>query len=188
MKRIVRNRADARLLPSRRDFALFRLVAWMRLSRAEPSRTSSMYFTDRHQTAVEMWTVGLWLLATTTLYVTDALSDRLHFAAALLTGFVTALLALQFTPVLSGLVVAPVWRSIVSRTTLPMRVNGFVVMFLFFASTGWAALRPSWVRYVAWWTITIAALNLIAAAVLYVFRDSIARLEASVVGGAASER
>lgn len=147
-----------------------------------------MFFTDRHQTAIEMWTIGLWLLATTTLYVTDAVSHRLPFVAALLTGFVIALLALQFTPVLSGLVVAPVWRSVVSRTTPPMRVNGFVVMFLFFALTGWAALRPSWVRYVAWWTITVAALNLIAAALLYLFRDSIARLEGSVVGGAVSER
>ena len=42
MKRIVRNRADARLLPSRHDFALFRLVAWMRLRRAKPAPTPSV--------------------------------------------------------------------------------------------------------------------------------------------------
>lgn len=183
MKRIVRNRADARLLPSRRDFAIFRFVAWMRLRHAEPAPASTMYFTDRHQSAAEMWTVGLWLLGATTLYVADALSSRLPSVAALVAGFFIAGTALQAAVVGSGLLVAPLWRRLMRSNVLPLHINGPFVMALFLGATTWGALRTSWVRYVAWSTIAVTVLNLIAAVLLYVFRDSIAKLESSIVGG-----
>lgn len=188
MKRIVRNRADAKLLPSRHDFAIFRVIAWMRLSRAKPASTSTMHFADRHQSAAEMWTVGIWMLVASTLYATDALSFRLPLALAGIAGFAIALTALQLAVVVSGLVVAPLWRSLVRHDTLPLRVNSIVVMSLFIAATAWASLRPGWVRYAGWMTLAAGALNLMAAILLRLFRNQIARLEASVLGGAPSER
>ena len=188
MKRIVRNRADARLLPSRHDFALFRLVAWMRLRKAKPAPTSTMYFTDRHQSAAEMWMVGLWLLAASSLYVADALSPQIPLVLALVVGFFVAGTALQAAAITSGLLVAPLVKSVFRIRVLPLRINGPVVMTLFLSATGWAALRPTWIRYVAWSTIGAAVLNLTAAALLLAVRDAIAQLEASVKGGATSER
>jgi hypothetical protein len=186
--KIVRHRDDARLLPSRHDFALFRLVAYLRLRRAQPGSALSMFVVDRHQSAVETWTVGLWLLLASSCYLADAFTPRLGLPLALFAGFVVALTAVQAGIVILGLTVAPLWKKITRSDILPLRVNSFTFMLMFVTASGWAALRPTWVRFVGWSSIGAFALNIAAAAALYLLRDSVAHLEASVLGGAPSER
>lgn len=185
--KIVRHREDARLLPSRHNFALFRLFAYLRLLRAKQGSTLSMFVIDRHQSAFETWTVGLWLLLASSCYLAEMFSPQLTLPFALLAGFVVALSAVQAGIVILGLTVAPLWKKLIRSDILPFRVNAFTFMLLFAAASGWASLRPTWVRFVGWSSLGAFVLNVVAAALLHLMRDSVTHLETAVLGGASSE-
>lgn len=185
--KLVRNRADARWLPSRHSFAIFRLLSWFRLRASQPRTTAAMFFVDRHQSTVETWTVGLWLLATSGCYFAEFLFPHRNPAWTVPFGVWLSLGILQIVFIISGLTIAPLWNAVTRRRTLPLRVNGFLIMLLLFAASAWGGVRPGWIRYVAWSALSTFALNALAFVVLLVLRDSVAHLEASVIGGSSSE-
>ena len=71
--RVVRGRADARWLPSRHNFALFRLAAFLRLRRARPEPCDGSCVIDRHQSAMETWLVMSWVTLTFACYLAATL-------------------------------------------------------------------------------------------------------------------
>jgi hypothetical protein len=171
--KLVRGRAEARWFPSRHNFALFRLAAFLRLRRAEPEHRDVILVIDRHQSAVETWTVMCWLIVTLACYVAVTLFADWHVAIALAISLPLAFALLQVPPILSALTIGPF-------TENKIHVNGIVVMLIFTAASVYFATRPTWIRFVAWQFLALLALNAIAAVIVFALRDAIAQLEGGV--------
>src|SRR5688572_28147812 len=110
--RAVRNRADARWFPSRHNFALFRLAAYLRLRRAQPEHRDGFFVIDRHQSATETWLVMSWVTLTFACYLETTLFVDWHIALALLISLPLAVVLLEVPAILSALTIAPLFDSI----------------------------------------------------------------------------
>lgn len=183
--RIVRDRAEARWFPSRHNFALFRLAAYLCLRRARPEQRGGILVIDRHQSTMETWLVMSWVTLTFACYLATTLFVDWHIALALPVSLPLAIVLLEVPAILSALTIAPLFESIAGARTNGFRVNGVVIMLLFSAASAYFARHPSWIRFVAWQFLALLALNAIAAMIVFPLRHSIARLEAQV-GGASS--
>jgi hypothetical protein len=183
--RVVRDRADARWFPSRHNFALFRLAAYLCLRRARPEHRDGILIIDRHQSVTETWLVMSWVTLTLACYLAATLFVDWHIALALPVSLPLAVVLLEVPAILSALTIAPLFHSIARASTNGVRVNGVVIMLLFSAASAYFARHPSWIRFVAWQFLALLALNAIAAMIVFPLRHSIARLEAQV-GGASS--
>lgn len=171
----VRGRAEARWLPSRHNFALFRLAAYLRLRSAKPRTRDDILFIDRHQSTTETWAVGLWLVATLSCYLATSWFPSWPLPLALAASFPLAWIGVQVVAVALGILL-----TLVMRSDLHLNVNSFLCMLLFTSAAAWYATRPTWVRFVGWQFLAMLVLNAIAAVIVYLLRDPIARLEASV--------
>jgi hypothetical protein len=169
----VRGRADARWFPSRHNFALFRLAAYLRLRRARPEVRDVFLVIDRHQSATETWMVMCWLIATLACYLAVSLFAGWHVAIALAIALPLSVALLEVPALISALTIAPFARD-------GIRVNSIVVMLLFTAASAYFAMRPTWVRFIAWQFLAVLALNAIAAVIVFALRDPIAQLEGGV--------
>jgi hypothetical protein len=183
--RVVRDRAEARWFPSRHNFALFRLAAYLCLRRARPEPRGGILIIDRHQSATETWLVMSWVTLTFACYLATTLFVDWHIALALPVSLPLAVVLLEVPAILSALTIAPLLHSIAGDRTNGFRVNGVVIMLLFSAASAYFTRHPSWIRFVAWQFLALLALNAIAAMIVFPLRHSIARLEAQV-GGAPS--
>lgn len=180
--RLVRGRADARWLPSRHNFAIFRLAAWLRLRRARPQSADVILFVDRHQSTTEAVVVGCWYTATAACFLMPLLAGRMPDFVAILLAPLTAVAGLQIGIVLCALVFAPLWSAVVRRSVDRTRVNSFVLMSVLALAASYYAGQPSWVRVVAWQVGAVVLLNALASVIVFSLRHPIARLEASVGG------
>lgn len=171
--KFVRGRAEARWFPSRHNFALFRVAAFLRLRRARPEQRDVVLVIDRHQSSVETWTVMSWLIATLACYLAVTLFANWPVAVALLVSLPLAFALLEVPPIVSAMTIA-------RFTENKLHVNGTVVMLMFTAASAYFATRPTWIRFVAWQFLALLALNAIAAVIAFALRDAIARLEEGV--------
>jgi hypothetical protein len=89
--------------------------------------------------------------------------------------------------VAGGLIFPPLWSALTRSSVDRSRVNSFALLMILGAVSARFATSASWARVVAWQFGAVVALNALAAVVVFLLRDSIARLEASM-GGAAFER
>ncbi len=170
---VVRGRADARWLPSRHRFALFRLYAFLRLQNAPPEpRDGLVMIVDRDQTAVEHHGVSLWIALTVTCYLAATVFSRWPLPVALPVAFLLSPIAIH-APLLS----------IGALTLGNRRLNSFMLMSAFVALAIYFARHSSWARFAAWQFLALVALNGIAAVILFALRDPIARLERGVLSG-----
>jgi len=154
--RIVRDREDARWLPSRFHFALFRLAAFVRMTFTHPQERRGLIMAiDREQSTIEHYTMSIWFMAT----ISCLFAHWMPLALAV--------------PVAIVAVQAPIY--FVGRGK---DVNTFVLMAL----TTMAAVKltsdQSWIRFAAWQFLAILALNAIAEAVMFALRGAVQRMEA----------
>ena len=167
--RVVRGRRDARLLPSRHRFALFRLVAFLRLRAAKPEpRDGLILVVDRDQTAIEHHAISLWIVLTVTCYFAATLFGSWPLPLALPAAFFVAAMAVEVPLLVFG-------------TFVSSRVNSVLCMLVFIAAAAWFATQRSWARFAAWQFLAVIALNAVAAAIVFLLRGPIARLERGVV-------
>ncbi|MEA2336532.1 MAG: hypothetical protein QOE82_539, partial [Thermoanaerobaculia bacterium] len=100
---VVVDRPEARWLPSRHRFALARLIAYVTLRGARGVAEKPEHLIlpiDRDQTAVEMNSIAVWVLATTICYVAAVLP--LAWPIALIIAIPLALIAVHFPIVVIG--------------------------------------------------------------------------------------
>jgi hypothetical protein len=167
--KVIRDRADARWLPSRHHFALFRLFAFLRMRSAKPEpRPGLILVVDPDQTAAEHHGISLWIVSTVTCYVAATLFATWPAALALPVAFVVAAGAIEVPVVLGGL-------------ALPSRGNSLLLMVLLIAVAAYFATQRTWVRFAAWQFLALIALNAVAAMIVFLLREPIARLERGVV-------
>lgn len=185
--KVVRGRADARWLPSRFNFALFRLVAFLRMRNAKPETRDVALIVDRNQNAIESFALSAWIALTLACYVAAVLPGRWPRSIALLVAIPIAVALPQIAIILFGTTLIPLWNAMTrTRVENVMRVTSAGMMLLFFAATLWIARSPSWARFAAWQVLVLVGLNAIAAAILFLLRGAMADLERSV-GGLTSE-
>lgn len=160
--RLVRDREDARWLPSRFQFALFRLAAFLRLRATPPQpRSGIILMIDRHQSAFENYAVSIWMVVTIAAYFAFELPQLWPLA------LLFALMTLQVVVVVSGLIM----RSI--------RANSIAMMLLFLLASAHYARANTWVRFAGWQVLALAALNAFAAVIVFALRGAIAKREAA---------
>lgn len=175
---IVRGRADARRLPSRHRFALFRLAAFLRMRNTNPQPADVVLFLHRDQNAIDHYAASLWIVLTLTCYTAGALFASWPVAAALAISFVIVAAALQVLVPFIGLLTAPAAQR--------HRVSSIALMSVLILLAVHFARVPSWVRYAAWQFLAVIALNSLAAFLVFLLRGPIARLESAIIGGAPS--
>lgn len=166
--KLIRGRADARWLPSRHRFALFRLYAFLRLLGAKPEpREGLVLVVDRDQTAFEHHGASIWIVLTVACYFAATLFDTWPLPAAIVAGILASALALEL----------PIW---IGGLVLRARGVAIVTMVLLIAASIHFARQASWVRFVAWQFLGLLAINATASAIVFLLRAPIARLERGV--------
>ena len=134
--------------PSRHHFALARLVAHVMSRRPAPASPSTIYFIDRHQSAIENYVVAVWFLLSMTCFIAAALP--LATPLALVAAFPLAVLAIQLPIFVTGLPFSN------------YRVNSVFLMLCGAAAALYFAAQPGWVRFVALTFLGTIALNAVA--------------------------
>ena len=176
--KIVRGRADARWLPTRFNFAIFRLFAFVRMKTATPDARDVALVIDRNQNNIESFTLAAWTTLTVTCYIAATLFASWPLPLALLAGVPIAITCLEIPIITVGL--------IVRRTENNIGLNSVVLMSLLLAAALYFARAQVWVRFVAWQFLGAIALNVVAAAIVFLLRGAIAEME-NAAGGLSSE-
>lgn len=176
--KVVRGRTDARWLPSRFNFAVFRLFAYARMRRAQPEYGDVSLIIDRNQNNLESYLLASWTTLTVTCYLAGTLLASWPLPLALLVGVPVAITCLEIPVIAVGLALRGRENNI--------GLNSVVLMSLLVAAALYFARAHSWVRFAAWQFLGGIALNALAAAVVFLLRGSIAEMENSV-GGVSSE-
>ena len=184
--RYVRGHREGRLLPSRHDFALFRLAAYVRLrvSRSEPD--DSLLAVERHQSTLEALLVGLWFFLTAACYLAASVFHRWPRVLGITVGFAVAIVLQQFVMMIFYYTLVPLWHAVtrkVRHSSIDLQSTLFLLSMTV-VSAG-VALGDSWVRFIAWQFLGVIAVNAVAALIVFALRHRIAALESSL-GGSAS--
>jgi len=175
--KVVRGRLDARWLPSRFHYAIFRLIAYVKMRGAKPRYGDVSLILDSHQNNLESYLIAAWATLTVTCYVAGTLLASWPLALALVVAVPVAITCLEIPIVVVGLV---------RRRENNIGLNSVLVMSLLIAAALYFARAHSWVRFAAWQFLGGVALNALAAPVVVLLRGSIAEMENSV-GGISSE-
>ncbi|MBV8516566.1 MAG: hypothetical protein JO197_04100 [Acidobacteria bacterium] len=173
MRQTIRGHAEARWLPSRHRYALFRLYAYLRLLRARPEPKEVALFIDRDQSAGEQFGVSVWILLMVFCFVAGELFEPwplpLAFAAAVPVTIVLIEIPLYAVGLLLPLVRVPIERHVAM-------IDAAYLLLIFIGALVYAR-SESWLSFVAWQFLGIVMLNVVAAAIVFLLRGSIARLE-----------
>ena len=175
--KIVRGRIDAQWLPSRFNFALFRLIAYARMRFSAPEQGDVSLILDRNQNNLESHLLAAWSTLTVTCWMAGTLFDSWPLPVALLAALPVAITCLEIPVVLLGLL-----RKSENNT----RVNSVVIMVLLIAAALYFARAHTWIRFASWQFLSGVALNALAAPVVFLLRGSIAEME-NAAGGITSE-
>lgn len=172
----VRNRADARWLPSRFRYAIFRLIAFGVIRRSRPREASGLVLViDRDQSASEYYAISVWLLLTVSCYVGAGLSRVTNGVVAAIAAIPLASLLIEVV-YLSGAAMPSLGAAGI-RHEHSLRLASIMLYALLFVTAVYFTLSQSWVRYVAISFLIIVAVNAIASVVVWSLRRRIAELE-----------
>lgn len=162
----------AKWLPSRRRFALARLMALIafRAAAARPKKVERVvYAIDRDHDQLENYAMSLWIAITMFAYTASALPLRPVAAAVAALVLLPMMLQIPFYtgPVLIAFAAGDN-RRFASRFYLSVIV----------AASAYFARAQSSVRYVAWFFLGVCALNALAAVIMFFARGVVAQMEA----------
>jgi hypothetical protein len=162
------------LVPSRRRFALAKLIAFVRASiareRPTPPGVRVALEIDRDQDAAEMYTVAVWYTLTIAIYV--AAFVPLHAPFAIAVSIAVTPWLVQFPFYISGGAV-PAMRNRDNRT-----LSSVWMMSLLTVASAFVAMTSNPAHYVAWFFFAVLAINGISAAIMWLLRDRVRELEA----------
>lgn len=175
--RIVRGRADARWLPSRFHYGLFRLYAYLRIKTARPEPADVALVIDANQNRVESFSIGVWTTLTLACYAAGTWFAPWPLPLGLLAGIVVGMTGLQIPVILIGLML---------RTRNNISLTSGVMMALLIGAAALFARADSWIRFVAWQFLAVVTLNAVAAAIVFLLRHAVAKTE-HAAGGLTSD-
>jgi hypothetical protein len=170
---VVIDRPEARWLPSRHRFALWRLVAYVRLRWSRPplERPEHLILAiDRDQTAAEMHCIAAWAFVTTTCYFAAFLPFALPLS--ILIAIVLAGIAVQI-PIVPG---GGMLRLLMGDGD-HVKIVSVTTMGLLLMASSYIATTTTWARFVAWFFFAILIMNCVVAAILWLLRGAIRAAE-----------
>jgi hypothetical protein len=174
----VRRRSEARWLPSRHRFAIFRLYGLLRLAMAtnEAGSADIALTIDRDQSNDEQYAVALLVFATVTSYL------------AVLLPFVTPVAIAMAIPLSGFAVQVPVFivGSLLPRWRNNLSINSVVLMATITAASIYFARGGSWAHFVAWFFLGTLIANGAAWCIVFLLRGRIAEID-RLYGGEAFE-
>jgi hypothetical protein len=165
--RVVRDDPAAQWLPSRRHFALTRLMALIRSRFPTPPRADVdrfLFAIDRDQTTAEQYAISIWIFLTASCYVAAFLPPRWIAVAPLI-----AVLGIQVIITLSG-IIGPLGENHLTRTSV-------ILLAVLIATSLYLALQPTVFRYVAWFFLGVVVLNFVAFLVMLALRSRVREME-----------
>ena len=175
--RIVRGRADARWLPSRFNYGLFRLYAYLRMKTARPEPRDVALVIDSNQNRVESFSIGVWTTLTLACYAAGTWFASWPLPLGLLAGIVVGITCLEIPVILMGLI---------RRKSNNIPLNSALMMALLIGAAAVFTREESWIRFVAGQFLGVVALNAVAAAIVFLLRHAIGEME-HAAGGLTSE-
>lgn len=177
---VIRDRGDARWLPSRFDFALFRLVAYLRLRTSPPENKPGIALSvERHQSASENYLVASCVLALGIAFTATMLDLVMPFALACIIAFPLGAMIVHLVPMwFAGFLVGPITRRINGTPSLNNNAAGSAVLIaLAIAAAAILATGTSPLRHVGTTFLFLTAINALASVVVFTMRRSIAETE-----------
>ncbi|MGN6186609.1 MAG: hypothetical protein ACTHQM_23475 [Thermoanaerobaculia bacterium] len=180
--KLLQGHAEMRHMPSRHHFALFRLVAYLRLRNVkiigEADRVLSI---NRDQSATELFGTGWWIVITVACYFASMMTIALPLA--LVISIVLSWCTVQALTVGTGLFIAPLVRFVTRKQGHNnIHLNSIAIMTLLFVAALYFGTQRTWVRFAAWQFLALIALNACAALVVFFLGGEIARLESELGG------
>ncbi|HSP14456.1 MAG TPA: hypothetical protein VLV78_06875 [Thermoanaerobaculia bacterium] len=176
--RIVRDRRDARWLPSRFHFALFRLYAYFRLRAAKPEPAPGLILSvDRHQSAAEHFLVAICIVFVATTYFAALFETSMPTPLAYIVAVPASVVAFQGVIVGVGVLLVAAQRIFRISDTAVTRIASAILMGLMIGVGVIVAAGDASGRYIAWGFLILVAMNAAAAAVVFLLRAAIAEAE-----------
>lgn len=183
MKLLMRDRVEAQLLPSRHHFALFRLVAYVRLRNAAPTMKPGLYLgLDRDQTAGEIHTISVLILALSTCFIGTALTSFLAVPLSIVIAPVAAMVTIQLVMIVVGVSSTRLRSAFGDPAASDNRaLNSVCLWSLLTAAALYFASRPSPARWVAAAFLVVLGANGTAAVILWLMRRRVAAVERAYI-------
>ncbi len=176
----VKDRAEARWLPARFRYAIFRLFAYGMIRRSKPRQSSGLILViDRDQSALECYVISAWLLVTVSCYVGAVLSHVTSDTIAALAALPVASMVIELPMYLAGIAM-PALRAAGVRQQHSLRVASMILFGLLTIAASYLVLEESWVRYVALSFFAILTVNGAAAVAVWSLRGRIAKIESAL--------
>ena len=184
--KIDRPQAIVPWIPSRHHYALFRLVAYVRLLQTRNERCvldeTRVLAIDRDQSTAETYAVAALVWVTAASFLCELLSRRLAFAAAVAIAVPLATLAVSAAVVSLGALFALLQHAIgLPRGPHNINLNSTIMLLPVVLAASYFALAPNWIRIPAWIFLGCIAANGIAAIVLFILRKRVREAEARCV-------
>ena len=174
--KIERPQALVPWLPSRNRYALFRLLAYLRLARTTPQARdeSRVLAIDRDQNSGEAFVMAALIWAVTWAFFAHLLASSIGVAAAFFIAGPAAILALNAAVVVIGIAITPVLHAIgLPRGPHNIATNSAVVLLVLTVASSYFATLPSWVAVPASLFLTAIVVNGVAALVMFALRHRV---------------
>jgi hypothetical protein len=168
--RIVRDRPEARWLPSRFTFAVFRLMALLRMLGAKRQEPRKLILAiDAGQSAFENYLVSTWVSLTVACYMAAWLRHFIPLVFGFLAGVVLSGWLLQLP-----LFVIGIW---LPRSRNNQRVISIATFVILVGISAYMATLDGRVHFVAALFLGIMALNAMAAVAMFFLRGRVKVME-----------
>lgn len=177
--RAVRDRAEARWIPSRFDFALFRLFAYARLKASQPQPKAGLVLAiERHQSAVENYLISLCVWVVISAFLASIIAGIVPLSAAWLIALPATGVLVSVEIVVMGMAVDPLVRKLLRLSDQAgVDVNSAVTGFFAIACAVLLMTSSSPLRHIGTAYLALLAANVVASAVVFVMHRKIADLE-----------
>lgn len=177
--RSVRDRAEARWLPSRFDFALFRLFAYIRLKRSRPEPKPGLVLAiQRHQGAIEAYLICILVFVVLASFVASLLATMMPFGAACALALPVAAVYINAQIVFTGAIIAPIVRKIIrTDREIGIVVNATLWTIVIVGAACLLAVSESPLRHVGTFFLAAIAANAIASLIVFSMQRSFVELE-----------
>lgn len=174
----VRDRADARWLPSRFDFALFRLFAYFRLRTMKPEPQAGLVLAiDRHQSTIENCLISIWVWVVISAFLASIISPTLPLGAACVIALPAAGALVSVEIVVVGMAIPVVRKVLRLSDQSDVGVNSVLVGAMAVASAVLLTMGSSPLRYIGAAYLVLLATNVVASIAVFLMKSRFAALE-----------
>jgi hypothetical protein len=176
---VVRDRADARWLPSRFDFALFRLFAYFRLKTIRPEETPGLVLSiERHQSATENYLITICVCVVMAAFIASIIATTLPLGAACLIALPMTGILISAEIVFMGAAITPLLRKVTGMGgAASIAVNSMVMSAIAITAAALLAVGSSPLRHIGTAYLLLLAANAVASVVVFLMQRRIDDLE-----------